>query len=225
MQAIRPTHATRPGAQTWVWSTRGDRNLTWFHGLIEQGYAGLPGVALFDFGIPDDADPMDLDVIERYHPAAGYTIEREFLASEQAGMADTPGEFARAYGNRATGALERVIPAAALERRADHQPLPAGPPGLRHRRRRGRQRLHPARRGRWTRPGARCRSRWSSTGPAARGWSTGCCDLRDAGQGVAVDRRGPAAPVADALELRGVELLQLGTHRRRPPAARTSTTG
>jgi phage terminase large subunit-like protein len=52
MQAIRPTHATRPGAQTWVYSTRGDRSSTWFHGLIEQGYAGLPGVALFDFGIP-----------------------------------------------------------------------------------------------------------------------------------------------------------------------------
>jgi hypothetical protein len=36
------------------------------------------------------------------------------------------------------------------------------------------------------------------------------CELRDAGEGIAVDRRGPAAPVADALELRGVELLPLG---------------
>jgi hypothetical protein len=91
MQAIRPTHATRPGAQTWVYSTRGDRSSTWFHGLIEQGYAGLPGVALFDFGIPDGADPTDIDVIERHHPAVGFTIEREFLIAEQAGMADKPG--------------------------------------------------------------------------------------------------------------------------------------
>jgi hypothetical protein len=51
-----------------VWSTRGDRSSVWFHGLIEQGYAGLPGVALFDFGIPDGSDPTDLDVIAAHHP-------------------------------------------------------------------------------------------------------------------------------------------------------------
>jgi hypothetical protein len=35
-------------------------------------------------------------------------------------------------------------------------------------------------------------------------------ELRDAGQGIAMDRRGPAAPVADRLELAGVDLLPLG---------------
>jgi hypothetical protein len=52
LQAIEPTQATRPGAQTWIWSTRGDRNSTWFHGLINRAYSGEPGFALFDFGIP-----------------------------------------------------------------------------------------------------------------------------------------------------------------------------
>jgi hypothetical protein len=205
MQAIRPTHATRPGAQTWVWSTRGDRSSTWFHALIEQGYAGLPGVALFDFGIPDDADPTDIDVIERHHPAVGFTIEREFLIAERAGM--PPGEYARAYGNRPTGAGERVIPVESWLTAQTTDPLPHGRPAyglavagdgsagaliaavLDHR---GRPVLEVVE----TRPG--------------RSWLVDrVAELRDAGQGIAVDRRGPAAPVADALELRGVELLPL----------------
>jgi hypothetical protein len=207
MQAIRPTHATRPGAQTWVFSTRGDRSSTWFHNLIEQGYAGLPGVALFDFGIPDHADPTDLDVIERHHPAVGYTIEREFLAAEQAGMSDKPGEFARAYGNRQTGAAERVIGLEPWEAARDDNPLPAGRPAygiavsgdgaqgalfaavLDER---GRPRVEVVEQ----RPG--------------RSWLVErVLALLDSGQGVAVDRKGPAAPVADRLELAGVELLTI----------------
>jgi hypothetical protein len=206
MQAIRPTHATRPGAQTWVWSTRGDRSSTWFHGLIEQGYAGLPGIALFDFGIPDDADPLDIDVIERHHPAVGYTIEREFLIAERAGM--PPGEYARAYGNRPTGAGERVIPAEPWTDARTVDPLPAGRPAY----------------------GIAVAGDGSSAALVAavldgagrpwvevvehrpgRSWLVDrVADLQDSGQGIAVDRRGPAAPVADALELRGVELLQFG---------------
>jgi hypothetical protein len=206
MQAIRPTHATRPGAQTWVWSTRGDRSSTWLHGLIESGYAGLPGVALFDFGIPDDADPTDVDVIARHHPALGYTIEREFLVAEQSGM--PPGEYARAYGNRPTGAGERVIPAEPWIAAQTTAEVPPGRPAygiavagdgsagalvaavLDHR---GRPCLEVIEH----RPG--------------RSWLVDrVCELRDSGQGVVVDRKGPAAPVADALELRGVELLPFG---------------
>lgn len=207
IQAIRPTHATRPGAQTWVWSTRGDRTSTWFHGLIESGYAGLPGIALFDFGIPDHADPTDIDVIEAHHPAAGFTIEREFLISEQAGM--PPGEYARAYGNRATGAGERVIPLAAVEaaRLAPDQLLPAG---------------RPAYGAAVSGDGATGALVAAVLDPAGRpvvevidhrpgrSWLVErILELRDAGQGVAVDRKGPAAPVADRLELAGVQLLPL----------------
>jgi len=203
MQAIRPTHATRPGAQTWVWSTRGDRSSTWFHGLIEQGYAGLSGVALFDFGIPDHADPTDIDVIERHHPAVGFTIEREFLIAEQAGM--PPGEYARAYGNRPTGAGERVIPLDPWTAAGTTVKLPEGRPAY----------------GIAVAGDGSAAALVSAVADAAgrpwleviesrpgRSWLVDrVCELRDAGEGIAVDRRGPAAPVADALELRGIELL------------------
>jgi hypothetical protein len=205
MQAIRPTHATRPGAQTWVYSTRGDRSSTWFHGLIEQGYAGLPGIALFDFGIPDHADPTDVDVIERHHPAVGFTIEREFLVAEQAGM--PPGEYARAYGNRPTGAGERIIPLEAWEAARTLHPAPSG---------------HPAYGVAVSGDGATGTLVAAVLDPTGRvvvevvdhrpgrSWLVDrVLELRDAGQGVAVDRKGPAAPVADRLELAGVELLPL----------------
>jgi len=126
-QAIGPTHATRPGAQTFVWSTRGDAASTWFHRLIDRGYEGA-GVALFDWGIPYDADPTDLDVIVRHHPAVGHTIEREFLADEQKAV-DDPAEYARAYGNVPTGGRETVIPAAAYNAaRVTDAVLPPGQP-------------------------------------------------------------------------------------------------
>jgi hypothetical protein len=206
MQAIRPTHATRPGAQTWVWSTRGDRSSTWFHGLIEQGYAGLPGVALFDFGIPDHADPLDVDVIARHHPALGYTIEREFLEAERAGM--PPGEYARAYGNRPTGAGERVIPVEAWERARTVEVLPAGRPayGLAVAGDGSAAALVAAVLDRNGRPVVEVVEH-----RPGRSWLVDrVLELRDAGQGIAVDRRGPAAPVADRLELAGVDLLPLG---------------
>jgi hypothetical protein len=207
LQAIIPTQATRPGAQTWVWSARGDRFSTWLHGLIEQGYAGLPGVALFDFGIPLDADPTDLDVIAEWHPAYGHTIGMDALVAAQSAL--TPGEFARAYGNVPTGAGERVIPADAYLAAVTTADLPAGRPAYG---------VAVAGDGA---AGALVSAVLDAAGRPwvevveyrpGRSWLVDrVCELRDAGQGVAVDRRGPAAPVADALELRGVELLPVAT--------------
>jgi hypothetical protein len=206
LQAIIPTQATRPGAQTWVWSARGDRNSTWFHGLLEQGYAGLPGVALFDFGIPLDADPTDLDVIAAWHPAYGRTIGMEALEAAQAAL--SPGEFARAYGNVPTGAGERVIPPEPWEAARTVDPLPGGRPAYG---------LAVAGDGS---AGALVAAVLDSSGRPVvevvehrpgRSWLVErVIELRDQGQGIAVDRRGPAAPVADRLELAGVELLPLG---------------
>jgi hypothetical protein len=210
MQAIRPTHATRPGAQTWVYSTRGDRSSTWFHGLIESGYAALDGVALFDFGIPDGADPMDLDVIERHHPAIGYTIEREFLEAERAGMADKPGEYARAYGNRATGAAERVIPAAAWIAAQTPDPLPAGRPayGIAVAADGSASTLVAAVADHTGRPVVEVIDH-----RPGRSWLVDRVrELRDAGQGVAVDR--PGRPAAAAALARGAG--RGGRHRGAP---------
>jgi hypothetical protein len=206
-QAIQPTQATRPGAQTWVWSTRGDRGSTWFHGLIDAIRAGaIPRAALFDWGVPDGEDPTDLDVVARHHPAIGHTIEREALEAAQGIM--LPGEFARAYGNVATGNAERVIPLDAWTDAATADELPPGRPayGIAS-----------------SADGSMSAIVAAVLDPAGlpwvevlehrpgRSWAIERGQqLRDAGQGVAIDRRGPAAPIADQLELAGVELLPLG---------------
>jgi hypothetical protein len=206
LQAIDPTHATRPGAQTWVWSTRGDHLSTWFHDLIEQGYAGLPGVALFDFGIPDDADPTDLEVIRRHHPAYGHMIGDDALTAAQTAL--KPGEFARAYGNRATTSTERVIAPEPWEAARSRADLPVGRPayGLAVAGDGSAGALVAAVLDRHGRPVVEVVEH-----RPGRSWLVDrVLELRDAGQGVAVDRRGPAAPVADRLELAGVDLLPLG---------------
>jgi hypothetical protein len=206
-QAITPTQATRPGAQTWIYSTRGDRSSVWFHGLLERGLAGEPGIALFDWSIPEDADPMDLEVIAAHHPAFGHTIDMASLLRAKATLADKPGEFARAFGNRATGAGERIIPAAAWAAAATRADLPAGRPA------------YGAAVARDGSAGALVAAVLAPDGVPwveviahrpGRSWLVDAVTtLRDAGQGVAVDRKGPAAPVADQLELAGVELLPL----------------
>jgi hypothetical protein len=128
-QAIVPTMATRPNAQTWKVSTAGDASSTWWLGTVELGRAAArtgrtSGVAYFEWSCPDRLDPVDPVSWPLYHPAYGRTIGPEAMtaALDQFG----PDEFARAYGNRWVSTLERVIPLqawrAALD---DHQALPA----------------------------------------------------------------------------------------------------
>lgn len=119
-QAIRPTMATRPGAQKWPLSTMGDATSLYLDSYIELGLASVradrrEGVCFLDWGIPDDLDPTDVDRVADYHPAVGFTIPRQALWTAFDDLRDKPGEFARAYGNRKTRVGERVIPAAAWE--------------------------------------------------------------------------------------------------------------
>jgi hypothetical protein len=113
MQAIGPTQATRPGAQVVVVSTAGTADSTWLRPLVDRGRGGDPAVTYLEWGIGDDVDPMDLDAVAAAHPAIGRTIDRQFLVDQAGIMAATPGEFARAYGNRWTTTLEQLIPAVA----------------------------------------------------------------------------------------------------------------
>jgi hypothetical protein len=113
IQAIVPTFATVPG-QLWVVSTMGPATSAWFHGLSDAGRLVAQAqrtdtMCYFEWSIPDDADPQDLAAVAAAHPAAGHTLRPGALAHAAATM--KPGEFARAYGNRRTGAGERVIPA------------------------------------------------------------------------------------------------------------------
>jgi hypothetical protein len=206
MQAITPTQLTRPGAQTWIWSTRGDRSSTWFHGLIEAIRAGaIPRAALFDWGVPDGEDPSDLETIARYHPAYGHTVTMGSLEAAQATFANDPQGWARAYGNIATGNAERVIP---LGPWLDARTREEAPPG------------RPAYGVAVSADGAWGAIVAAVIGPDGRpfvevlahrpGRSWLVAEVRAlwrAGELVVVDRRGPAAPVADQLELAGIEVL------------------
>lgn len=110
MQAIGPTQATRPGAQVVVVSTAGSlADSTFLHPLVERGRAGDPALTYVEWSIGDDVDPLDVPAVAAAHPAVGHTIDEAFLYREAGVLADLPGEFARAYGNRWTSTIERVI--------------------------------------------------------------------------------------------------------------------
>ena len=94
--------------QVWIESTEGTVDSTFFNAVLERARAGDPTVCLIDYGIPDDVDPTDLDAIARYHPGYGYLFDMQTLVDNLQRLG--PGEFARAYGNRRTGATERLIP-------------------------------------------------------------------------------------------------------------------
>ncbi|MFW0784510.1 terminase [Gordonia sp. CPCC 206044] len=124
MQAIVPTQATRPGAQTIIVSTAGTAESTWFREFVERGRAGDPGICYLEYSIPDDIDALDLEAVASYHPAYGHTMDMDAFVRAAAQFGDTPGGFARAYGNRWTQTREQVIPLDAFERVQTDEPIP-----------------------------------------------------------------------------------------------------
>lgn len=137
-QAIGPTTTTRKvltgqRTQLWIMSAEGTIESTFFNPLLDAARAGDPDICLIDYGIPDDADPTDLDIVAKHHPGFGHLLDMSTLRDQQKLFAEAPGEFARAFGNRRTGATERVIPAGALARAQWRDPFPKADryPGIR----------------------------------------------------------------------------------------------
>ena len=133
LAAIQPTSGSRRMAvrqqpQLWIMSTEGTVESTFFNPLVDNARAGAisPRTAFFDFGIHPDEDPNDLDAIARAHPGYGYLFDRQSLETAREQLKESPGEFARAYGNRRTGATERVIPAAPWRDAAWLEDMPEG---------------------------------------------------------------------------------------------------
>jgi hypothetical protein len=131
IQAISPTTTTRKvltgqRPQLWIMSTEGTIESTFFNPLLDAARAGDPDICLVDYGIPDDVDPTDLDVIAKYHPGYGHLLDMATIRDQQKLFAESPGELARALGNRRTGAPERVIPVEAFRRASWGDPFPAG---------------------------------------------------------------------------------------------------
>jgi hypothetical protein len=113
-QAIRPTMNTRPGAQLYVVSAAGDANSAYLEEYLARArlLVNDPSsrIAVIDYGLRDDEDPEDLDVILRRHPAYGYTITRQAIEAARAEFATDPGGWARAYANIPTKARDSLWP-------------------------------------------------------------------------------------------------------------------
>lgn len=138
LQAITPTTTTRRKVtgqrpQLWIFSTEGTAESEWFNDLLSRARAGGMGrTAFFDWGIdpavalPDVDDAQDvarfLDAVYEAHPGSGDLFEREDLDQWLSDLGVS--EFARAYGNRRTGATDRIIPVADWNTAAHMAPFP-----------------------------------------------------------------------------------------------------
>lgn len=132
MTAIKPAQLTLRDRQIWLYSTAGNETSAWLWSwvLIGRAAAADPDakVAYFEWSIPDDADPYDLDTVAAHHPAIGSLITVEDLA-DAAAAHPKPDAYARSYGNRwpRTGSAS-PIDADIWAARADRDlELPRGP--------------------------------------------------------------------------------------------------
>ena len=119
MGAIGPAMITVTERQLWLISTMGTAQSTFMNKLIERGRAGEPGIAYFEWSMPDGADPYAPETWKAFHPALGITITTESLAEEAAQYADNPGEWLRAYMNKLTEATDPLIAKTDLDALAD----------------------------------------------------------------------------------------------------------
>ena len=115
-QAVRPTMATRRGAQLLVESTLGDDSSVFLDDYVQMGIESLTldgtRVCIADYGIADDDDPEDLELLASKHP--GYTgglVPLQSLVDAREEFGTDVAGWARAYGNRATRTRETAIPA------------------------------------------------------------------------------------------------------------------
>ena len=126
MQAIIPTQATRPNAQTILLSTAGTAESTWWHRQVEEARAGKPGVAIIDYGIGPDVDPTDVEAVIAAHPAVGHTIGPDAVWAAATTL--TPAEFARGYGNVPTVTATALVDDDVIAALMTDEPIPDDAP-------------------------------------------------------------------------------------------------
>jgi hypothetical protein len=110
--AIEPAQQTLPHRQLWIVSTRGDVDSVWLDRWLEKGAAGVPGVALFDWGAAEHHDPRDPADVLAFHPAVGLPDGLGNGTTVETIVESKLGESAyeRAYANRPTqgGQVKRI---------------------------------------------------------------------------------------------------------------------
>lgn len=130
MQAVAPTFQSRAGTKLGVqmmkFSTMGTAESTWWHQGLAEAIEGQPNTCVIDYGIPDDADPDDVELTIACHPLGHVPAIADFIREQANEMKG--GEFARAFGNRATASRERVIPLDAWQAALSLDPIPADAP-------------------------------------------------------------------------------------------------
>ena len=109
MGAIGPAQITIRNRQIWLISTMGTAQSVFMNKLIDRGRAGSPGMAYFEWSMPEGMDPYDPETWAIFHPAFGITISAESLAIEAHNYLDNPGEWMRAFMNRRTEAEDPII--------------------------------------------------------------------------------------------------------------------
>jgi phage terminase large subunit-like protein len=115
-QAVRPTMATRVGAQLWAMSTAGTSRSVWWRSKLDAGITaaqmGLDtGTCCFDWSAADDMNPAAEETWWASMPALGRLIDLDTVKADLASMG-LP-EFRRAYLNQWPEVTEqgwRVIP-------------------------------------------------------------------------------------------------------------------
>ena len=108
-RTITPTFSTRPRRQLWVVFTAGTDASTYAREYYDKAVAGEPGYAIFDYGCPDDVDPLDRTLWHTWHPGLAYGLT-DYDALDMA-LGEGIAAFIREYGNRWTRtAAGRIVP-------------------------------------------------------------------------------------------------------------------
>jgi hypothetical protein len=122
--------ATKPNAQLLVVSTAGTDESVYLRRKVEAGRHAAAanrgsGIAYFEWSIPDDADIDDPEVWWQFMPALGWTITPAVVEHARQTMSDS--EFRRGFCNQWTATEhERVFPIALWEKVCDPLAAPKG---------------------------------------------------------------------------------------------------
>ncbi|WP_405472361.1 hypothetical protein [Paenarthrobacter ilicis] len=108
---VTPAQSTiKADAQIWMLSTKGTMASVFMNKWVKIGRDGTePGLAFFEWSMPDGMDPDDEATWWTFHPALGNTLTVEALREDMYGEGMTRAERLRGYMNILTEAEDPII--------------------------------------------------------------------------------------------------------------------